>query len=62
MVVAKVLEIRNDRKYSLIRPFWFEVIIEADRWKLAVNFGIDFSIHTKSKRLDASFWLAVRFK
>lgn len=55
MIVARVLEIRNDRKYSLIRPFWLEVIIEADRWKLAVNFGIDFSIHTKSKRLDASF-------
>lgn len=55
MIVAKVLEIRNDRKYSLIRPFWLEVIIEADRWKLAVSFGIDFSIHTKSKRFDASF-------
>lgn len=51
---------RKDRKYNLMRPFWFEVSREAFSWMWAVVFGNKTSIQVRSSREVASFWLIVR--
>lgn len=28
-IIAKSVEIKNDKKYSLMRPFWLEDMVEA---------------------------------
>lgn len=45
-----------------MRPLWLEVMVEAEAWKLAISFGIAFSIQIRSRRVEADFWLAVRFR
>ena len=52
--------IRNDRKYSLIRPFWFDTIIEEEAWNLETDLGRMFSIQVKSNNMEDNFWLINR--
>lgn len=54
--------IRKERKYSLIRPFWFVTIVDMFIWISEVVFGKIFSSQIRSRREDADFWLIVRFK
>lgn len=51
---------RKDRKYNLMRPFWFEVSREAFSWIEAIVFGKIISVQAKSSREVASFWLIVK--
>lgn len=60
--VKRVMVMRKDRKYSLMRPCWFEVSIEAFSWMRAVVFGKMFSSHVMSSEEVASFWLIVRYR
>lgn len=53
---------RKERKYSLIRPFWFVIIMDMFIWISEVVFGRIFSSQIRSRREDADFWLIVRFK
>lgn len=48
-------------KYSLIRPFWLEVVWEAMRLNLARNLGRACSSQIRSRDLKAVVWLIVRF-
>lgn len=54
--------IRKERKYSLIRPFWFVIIVDMFIWISEVVFGKIFSSQIRSRREDADFWLIIRFK
>lgn len=51
---------RKERKYSLIRPFWFVTIMDIFIWVSEIVFGRIFSNQIKSRREDADFWLIVR--
>lgn len=51
----------NDIKYSLIRPFWLEMIIDDFIWKWEMDFGRIFSSQIISRSVDADFWLISRF-
>ena len=53
---------RNDKKYSLIRPCWFEVNVEAFIWIRLVVFGKIVSSQVRSSKDVDSFWLIDRFK
>lgn len=61
MVSARVVDTRKDRKYSLIKPLWFDVKVEAEDWVMATSLGTVFSIQIWSRRVVASFWLIRRF-
>lgn len=52
--------IRKERKYSLIWPFWAEIVVEVFIWKRARDFGRVFSSHVRSSNREAVFWPAVR--
>lgn len=52
---------RKERKYSLMRPFWFVIIVDIFICASEVVFGKMFSSQIKSRREDADFWLIVRF-
>lgn len=56
---ARIIVTAKDRKYSLIEPFWLDVIKEAFMWKCEIDFGIIFSSQIRSRIRDASFWLVV---
>ena len=56
-----IIVIRKERKYSLIRPFWFVTVMDAFIWISEVVFGKMFSSQIRSRREDASFWLIVKF-
>lgn len=53
--------IRKERKYNLIRPFWFVTIVDIFIWVDEMVFGKMFSSQIRSRRDDADFWLIVRF-
>lgn len=53
---------RKDRKYNLIRPFWFEVSKEAFSWIEVMVFGRIISVQVRSSREVASFWPIVRIR
>lgn len=53
--------IKNERKYSLIRPFWLVTIVDIFIWMSEVVLGRIFSSQMRSRREDADFWLIVRF-
>jgi hypothetical protein len=46
---------RKERKYNLIRPFWFVTVMDIFIWNSAVVFGRTFSSQIKSRRDDADF-------
>lgn len=46
---------RKERKYSLIKPFWFVTIIDIFIWISEVVFGKIFSSQIRSRREDADF-------
>lgn len=52
---------RKERKYSLIRPFWFVTTVDIFIWISEVVFGRMFSSQIRSRMEDADFWLIVRF-
>lgn len=52
--------IRKERKYSLIRPFWFVIIVAIFTWAVEMVFGKIVSSQMRSRREDADFWLIVR--
>lgn len=51
---------RNERKYSLIRPFWFDTSVEVFTWNWEIDFGRIFSSQIRSSSSDADFWLVDR--
>lgn len=51
---------RNERKYSLIRPFWFDTSVEEIIWNWEIDFGRIVSSQIESSSSDADFWLASR--
>lgn len=51
----------NDMKYSLIKPFWLEMVIDDFIWKWEMDFGKIFSSQIISSNVDADFWLISRF-
>lgn len=51
----KVREMRKERKYNLIIPFWFEIEVEANFCIEARPFGIAFSSQARSIIVDAKF-------
>lgn len=57
---ARSAEMREERKYSLIRPFWFEMVVEDSACSCDKFFGMIFSSQIRSSRRDAVFWLMVR--
>ena len=52
MCKIKISEIvmRNDRKYSLISPFWLDIILDSWVWVIEVDFVIVFSSQIRSSR------------
>lgn len=52
MCKIKISEIvmRNDRKYSLISPFWLDIILDSWVWVIEVDFGIVLSSQIRSSR------------
>ncbi len=50
-----VIVTRKERKYSLIRPFWFVTIVDVFIWMSEVVFGKMFSSQIRSRMEDASF-------
>lgn len=57
---ARIVDVKEDKKYSLIRPFWFEVVLESSNCSLDIFFGMLFSNQIRSSRRDAVFWLIMR--
>lgn len=57
---ARNVDMREDRKYSLIRPFWFEMVLENANCSWDISFGMLFSNQIRSSRRDAVFWLMIR--
>lgn len=55
-----IIVIRKERKYSLIRPFWFDTIVDIFIWMKEVVFGRIVSSQIKSSNDDADFWLIDR--
>ena len=53
--------IRKERKYSLIRPFWFVTRVDAFIWASEMVFGRMASSQIRSRREDADFWLIDKF-
>lgn len=53
--------IRKERKYSLIRPFWFVIVVDIFIWASEIVFGKMVSSQIRSRREDADFWLIVKF-
>ena len=53
--------IRKERKYSLIKPFWFVVEVAIFIWACEMVFGRIVSSQIRSRREDADFWLIVKF-
>lgn len=51
----------KDRKYSLIRPFWLEMVIDDFMFRWEIDLGSRYSSQIISINIEASFWLAVRF-
>lgn len=51
----------KDRKYSLIRPFWLEMVIDDFMFRWEMDFGNRYSSQIVSISVEASFWLAARF-
>lgn len=45
----------KDMKYSLIKPFWVEIIVEDFIWKWEIDFGMIFSNQIVSSSVDADF-------
>lgn len=45
----------KDMKYSLIKPFWVEIIVEDFIWKWEIDFGMIFSNQIVSSSVDANF-------
>lgn len=43
----------KERKYNLIRPFWFEIRVEDFIWKYEIDFGRTFSSQIESRSIDA---------
>ena len=60
-IVLIRIVIRKERKYSLIRPFWFVIIVDIFIWASEIVFGKIVSSQIRSRREDADFWLIVRF-
>lgn len=56
---ARSVDMREDRKYSLIRPFWFEIVLENNNCSWDIFFGMLFSNQIRSSRRDAVFWLVI---
>lgn len=52
---------RNERKYSLIWPFWFETNTEAFICSWEIDFGNVASSQVRSSRREAVFWPRIRF-
>lgn len=50
-----IREIKKERKYSLIDPFWLEVLIDNMRFIDVMFFGIAFSSQMRSRMVVASF-------
>lgn len=59
---ARSIEMREERKYSLIRPFWFEMVVEDSICSCDKFFGMVFSSQIRSSRRNAVFWLMVRLR
>ena len=53
--------IRKERKYSLIRPFWFVTRVDAFLWACEMVFARMASSQIRSRREDADFWLIDKF-
>ena len=53
--VLIIIVTRKERKYSLIKPFWFVTIIDIFVWISEVVFGKMFSSQIKSRKDDADF-------
>lgn len=49
--------IRKERKYSLIRPFWFVIVVDIFIWASEIVFGKMVSSQIRSRREDADFGL-----
>lgn len=57
-----IMVMRNDRKYSLIRPFWVDTRIDIFIWIMEVVLGKIVSSQMRSKSSDADFWLMERVR
>lgn len=53
--ILTVIVTRKERKYSLIKPFWFVTMIDIFVWISEVVLGKMFSSQIKSRREDADF-------
>lgn len=53
--------IKKERKYSLIRPFWFVTRVDAFIWASEMVFGRMASSQIRSRRENADFWLIDKF-
>ena len=57
-----IMVMKNDRKYSLIRPFWVDTRIDIFIWIVEVVLGRITSSQMRSRSDDADFWLMERFR
>lgn len=53
--------IMKDKKYSLIRPFWLEMVTDDFTLRCETDFGSRYSSQIISISVEASFWLVDRF-
>ena len=53
--VLIIIVTSKERKYSLIKPFWFVIMVDIFVWISEVVFGKIFSSQIKSRREDADF-------
>lgn len=60
-IILMRIVIRKERKYSLIKPFWFVTTVDIFVWVIEMVFGKIVSNQIRSRREDADFWLIVRF-
>lgn len=62
IIVIIGMEMMNDRKYTLIKPFWEEVIYaDVELCRFAWPFGPVFSYQFKSISMVAMCWPICRF-
>lgn len=54
-IILTVIVTRKERKYSLIKPFWFVTMIDIFVWISEVVLGKIFSSQIRSRREDADF-------
>lgn len=59
-IIIRIILSKNDMKYNLINPFWLVNSVVMWVWMAEVDFGINFSIQTKSKRVKDVFRLIFR--